>query len=142
MSMSRGFEAGEERLGRVLRDAVEGRGRSVTASLTGAGIGPRAFVAAVERAPEEPLPSGERPRFGAMAAAAVIGALVAVALGLLPAITAPRPRAPRPAPVAAQQRPTPAPAEHRAARQVVSARPAAAEPAPTSVPAPPSTGAS
>jgi hypothetical protein len=142
MSMYRGFDAGEERLGRVLRDAVEGRGRSVTASLAGAGIGRRAFVAAVERAPEEPLPSGERPRFGAIAAAAVIGALVAVAFGLVPAITAPRPRAVHAAPVAAQQRPAPAAMEHRAARQVVSGRPAAAEPAPTSVPAPPSTGAS
>ena len=58
MSESRGFQAGDERLGRVLRDAVEGRGRPVKASVAGAGIGPRAFVSATER-----RPAGERPRF-------------------------------------------------------------------------------
>src|SRR5215469_7486137 len=90
MSEFRGFGAGDERLGRVLRDAVEGRGRPVTASVTGTGRS--AFVAAVERAPER-RPAGERPRFGAIAVTAVLGGAVATAVALWPAVSAHRPPA-------------------------------------------------
>jgi hypothetical protein len=116
-----GYRAGDERLGRVLRDTVEGRGRPGAASLDGTGIGPRAFVSAVERAPEERRPAGERPRFGAIVAAAAIGAVAAAGLALWPSITHQLP-ASRPAPVAAE----------RDAAQVVVASDATSEPTPTS----------
>jgi hypothetical protein len=133
-SAMNGFGSADERLGRVLRDAVEGRGRPVTASLAGTGIGQRAFVAAVERAAEHRRPAGERPRFGAIVVTAAVGAAAAIGLALWPAITAHRAPVPRPAPVAADQRPTaqviaaPAAAEQAAASPGSVAPPAAAAP--------------
>lgn len=121
---------GDERLGRGLRDAVEGRGRPVTGSVAGTGIGRRTFVAAVERAPEHRRPSGERPRYGAIVVAAVIGAVAAIALALWPAITAQRAPVPRPAPIVADQRPIaqviPAATADRAATSTGSQPPPAA----------------
>jgi hypothetical protein len=77
----------EDRLGHVLREVVEGRGRPVSGSLASAGVGSRAFLAAVERTPgRTPGATGERPRFGAIVVAAVLGAVVAMALALWPAI--------------------------------------------------------
>lgn len=94
----------DERLGRVLRDTVEGRGRPAASSLAGAGLGPRAFVAATERR------AGERPRFGPIVAAAVLGAVVAAGLALWPALTTHPAPAARPAPAAAEAAPAAAPA--------------------------------
>jgi hypothetical protein len=124
MRESRGFGAGDERLGRVLRDAMEGRGRPVTAPRTGA---------------------GERPRFGAMLVTAVLGGAVATALALWPAVSAHRaPAAPRtavaPSPAAAtlpaESTPLQSPADAsavapaRSAGQALPAPPAAVAPAP------------
>lgn len=100
-----GFGSGDERLGRVLRDAVEGRGRPAAGPLSGTAMGPRAFVAALERAPRQRPATGERPRFGAIAVAAVIGVAAAIGLALWPAI-AHRAPVPRPTPVVAGQHPT------------------------------------
>jgi hypothetical protein len=146
MSDSRAFGAGDERLGRVLRDAVEARGRPVTASLTGAGIGSRAFVAALERAPER-RPAGDRPRFGAIVVTAILGGAVATALALWPALSAhPAPAVPRTAVVAVAASPAAAtlPATPTSAPAVPAAAaiagPAQADAQPP--PAPPAAGAS
>src|SRR5215467_6633028 len=142
MSESRGFGAGDERLGRVLRDAVEGRGRPATASLTGAGIGPRAFAAAVERSPEHRR-TGERPRFGAIAVTAILGAAAATALALWPAVSGHRPPAAPRTEVAASPAAATLPAAPASASSPADAATAGvAAPAAQPPPAPPAAGAS
>src|SRR5690348_9980855 len=90
-------------LGRVLRDAVEGRGRPAAGPAVGAGVGRRAFISTLEsRPPASARQPFDRPRFGAIVLAAVLCLAAAAALALVPAITGhgSHPSAGKPAPAA------------------------------------------
>lgn len=78
---------------------MEGAERQPVASL--AGMGARAFTAALERRTERPHPAGERPRFGAFLVMAVLSVVVAAALALWPAVTSHQTNSAQPAPAAA-----------------------------------------
>ena len=88
-SRTRGSQ-GDERLGRVLRDVVECRAGQPTWSPATAGLGSRAFVAALEPRPDRRGLGAERPRFGAIVVTAVLAAVVAAGIALWPAITSHR----------------------------------------------------
>jgi hypothetical protein len=94
---------GEDRLGRVLRDTVEGRGRGIHGPSASAGVGSRNFAAGLEGEPP-------RPRVGAFVITAVLGAAAAAAFALWPSLTSHRAAAPaaHPSPVAAAQHSRPA----------------------------------
>ena len=95
---------GEDRLGRVLRDTVEGRGRGVSGPSASAGVGSRNFVSALEGQPP-------RPRIGVFVITAVLGAAAAAAFALWPSLTSHRAGAapsPHASPVAAHHPAAPA----------------------------------